>query len=109
MLIACGANLKSIATSARIYASALPTGPNVTSQDRIAALIQAGHLHPDQTVCPAGKTPYVLLALPDPAVGTESRRVIAYETGANHGQPGGNVAYADGHVDFELEFTPLPP
>ena len=32
--------------------------------------------------------------------GTDPRTVIAYEPKSNHGNEGGNVAFADGHVEF---------
>ncbi|MCP4245426.1 MAG: hypothetical protein GY778_00100 [bacterium] len=66
------------------------------------ALVRAGYLNRKQLTCPGGG-PFVFVpaayeAPPDGQV--NPRTVIAYEPLSNHGGEGGNILFADGHVEF---------
>lgn len=95
--LVCASNLKAITTATELYLS----DADMTSIP-LQLLIDEGYLEPRTTTCPAVRdigSNYVILELAaDPAA--DPRAVIAYEPKSNHGDEGGNVVFADGHVEF---------
>ncbi len=99
--LVCGANLKSLGTSFKIYASAsLGTTPSFET------LVEAGEITEKQLWCPSsgavlGDLRACYEVIPD-AVVLRGRgdAVLAYDKPENHGGEGANVLFTDGHVEF---------
>ena len=95
--LVCASNLKGIGTILLIYENDHPGQGAPTLDD----LVAQGDLVPDQLVCPSSglnTTNYVIVP---GAVGSGDRNAImAYEPKSNHGDEGGNILFADGHVTF---------
>ena len=95
--LVCASNLKGITTATDLYLS----DTDMTSIP-LQVLIDEGYLEPRATACPAvqdiGSNYVILEALADPDA--DPRTVIAYEPKSNHGEEGGNIVFADGHVEF---------
>lgn len=97
--LVCGANLKGIGLVVQAYSGDWPGSSGTLTIDR---LVQQGAITPQQTICPSsdlGLGNYVLVS-PRPDRSAGDRGIVAYEPKSNHGGEGGNVAYADGHVEF---------
>jgi prepilin-type processing-associated H-X9-DG protein len=114
--LVCGANMKGLHTSMRIYASEYGSLP----ADPFRAMLATGELVPRQLLCPASgksvadiqKDPYACFALvpygvPQWDLGSlPSDTILLYERD-NHGGQGGNVVYADGHVAFVRPYAEM--
>ncbi len=94
---ACAANLKGIGTSVKIYENDFP-GQGMPTFDM---LIARGDVTPQQLVCPSsGGTQGYIFSTPADDAPIDNRTPIAWEPLSNHAGEGGNVLYADGHVEF---------
>ncbi len=95
--LVCQSNLQAITLATKLYLA----DTDMTSIP-IQVLIDEAYLEPRNTTCPAVQdigSNYVILGMPaDP--GADPRAVIAYEPKSNHGDEGGNIVFADGHVEF---------
>ena len=112
--LVCGANLKGLGTSVKIYFAEYEG----ISDNPFQTMLDAGEITPMQLICPSsGKTltdvradPYACYVLVPgmtqvmaTGVGDDSE-VVAYERDHHAGQ-GGNVLYADGHVEFVRPYS----
>jgi len=104
--LACGANLRAIASSNKVYAE--------ESQARLPGDLQiladTGELPLRSLRCPSCRArpsgahtcySYVLLDVSD----LDFRCVLAYEKQDHHLGEGGNVLFADGHVEFVTPYS----
>lgn len=96
----CASYLKGIGTSAKIYANIWDGTTPI-----IDWLVKTGDIDAKSTKCPGTDSPnYVVdiatLVSAKDGRALDNRMVIAYEPKSNHGGEGGNVLYADGHVEF---------
>jgi prepilin-type processing-associated H-X9-DG protein len=97
--LVCAANLQSIGTNVQLYAG----GTTPPTPLKIDDLVKQGVITPPMLICPSnesGTANYVLVAptdLPDPP---PPRTVVMYEPKSNHADEGGNILFADGHVEF---------
>ncbi|MBN1511578.1 MAG: hypothetical protein JXB13_06150 [Phycisphaerae bacterium] len=107
--LVCGANMRGISACMKIYGSEHES----FRADPFHALLEAGCITAEQLVCPSsGKTvqdvekdPYacyvpVVYDMPGAeSWNISSATILLYERD-NHAGQGGNVLYADGHVEF---------
>jgi len=93
----CSENLKAIGLAADIYLN--DTDLTFVS---LKTLVVEGFLDPRNTSCPSATQAgpnYVILEKPAEYDG-DPEKVVAYEPKSNHGDEGGNILFADGHVEF---------
>lgn len=98
--LVCAANLHGIGTSMTIYAFDNPSSAPLTLQD----LVDRGDITSPVLICPSNESsaPSYVLVTPtgDPSDPPPAQTVVAYEPKSNHGDEGGNILFADGHVAF---------
>jgi prepilin-type processing-associated H-X9-DG protein len=95
--LVCASNLKGIGTTLKIYVNDDP-GQGVPT---LSLLVTRGEITPKQLICPSSEVDTTHYILVPGSVGTSDRgAVMAYEPKSNHGDEGGNVLFADGHVTF---------
>lgn len=98
--LVCAANLKGIGTSMKIYEFDNPSAGRLTLQD----LVDRGDIMSEQLICLSnefGNANYVLVSpVKDVPDALPPRTVMLYEPKSNHGDEGGNILFADGHVEF---------
>lgn len=95
--LVCGANLKGIGATFKIYGLEGWDGKTPA----VEWLIARGCIEPRQAICPSSnlsQSNYVLVPLRSEDL-ISNRAVIAYEPRSNH-RDGGNAVFADGHAEF---------
>ncbi|RJP32190.1 MAG: DUF4190 domain-containing protein [Phycisphaerales bacterium] len=93
--LVCASNMKSIATSVKIYHHDHP-GQGTPS---LKFLVERGDLTDAMLTCPSAGVSNYVLAWPQ-TVALADDAVVIHEPSGNHDNEGGNVCYPDGSVQF---------
>ena len=99
--LVCGAQLKGLGTSMRIYAN----GWNQDFPPDFDVLVSSGAVTVEQFCCPSsgaipGDVNACYLYIEGQTTLDDPRNVLVYEKSGNHADQGGNVLFLDGSVEF---------